>query len=979
MLRTANRKAWHWLSCLTLVCILLFCAKFNVKAAENSDVAVIGTTVKDGKVYTTLYCADEDKPAMIDTVCYYVDGKPRESEAALAVTWVGDKAQLVSNCTVTDRSGHLSVIISVSGDSNCSNDNRTVVLRAAMPAPPSLEEEDSGTGSGSGTILPETVDPVTDVRAEADSAGQVTVTWTSPASGLSPNNYLISRTGGAETKTFHASGTPFLDTSVSPGTTYTYTVTAQRGTLSAEPVSSNRVTTPASEAVTVNPVENLTVRSSTASFVTLAWSAPTSGTRPTGYVIYRNGTRIGETADLTYTDHTVSATTSYTYTIVAVVGTTASEGVQIRTTTAAADVSGGLADLVVTDIYVSPANPRVGDEIVITAVVKNQGTKATPNGTITGVRFGINGINGSPLTWCDNYTNSIAPGESVELTANGGNGSGNGNVWEPASAGTYTIYAWVDDQNRIPESDTNNNDDYTKTITVSEQGAITGPQGTTGNATVYVASSVGNGLTQASGIVVTVNNLNSPVFNANVNNSRYWDTLTIETTPVTIFELSREDTSAVVRVALSKSMDSVIVRPLSDGIKPVIREENDQRYAEFTITRWGSYTVEFNGSTSKALHLFVNPPYTEYSRNPSAYGYSGYQYVGLGSVSGQNYFDGGNRVYGSGVILVNGGQPSTTVNGGARLVGVTFLNPSTGPSWNMQIYGSQSDIEFNYFHMITCGRNSDGITIQSSNHVRILNSYLRAWDDCVVLKIYTPDDTHDITVDNCVFWSDLAQAMEIGAETNKGSGGYNSDPEIYNVVFSNNDVIHSFHKPALSIHNMDNARVHNVTYENITIEDASMGNNTRVNEDGWPILIDLTNTRGGELDGTADSWTSQWNAYGSIYDITYRNIQVLSWANQNTVLNQPANVLPGIRAVNSARVSGGGGAIYNINIQGLHYLQSDGTVLSINSVADLKNNTFSPNDVKGINTFDPNGNFHFTTVTNPDMKNPSDYTATYTN
>lgn len=59
----------------------------------------------------------------------------------------------------------------------------------------------------------------------------------------------------------------------------------------------------------------------------------------------------------------------------------------------------------------------------------------------------------------------------------------------------------------------------------------------------------------------------------------------------------------------------------------------------------------------------------------------------------------------------------------------------------------------------------------------------------MVLKNYSGGNTHDITVKNCVFWTDLAQSMEIGAETNK-SGGANA---IYNAIFEDIDVIHSSH------------------------------------------------------------------------------------------------------------------------------------------------------------------------------------------
>ena len=214
----------------------------------------------------------------------------------------------------------------------------------------------------------------------------------------------------------------------------------------------------------------------------------------------------------------------------------------------------------------------------------------------------------------------------------------------------------------------------------------------------------------------------------------------------------------------------------------------------------------------------------------------------------------------------------------------------------------RGDIEFNYFHIIACSPNSDGISIQSSNNIRIYNSYFRTWDDGVVLKNYSGGNTHDITVKNCVFWTDLAQSMEIGAETNK-SGGANA---IYNAIFEDIDVIHSSHKPAMSIHNMDNVTVSNVQWKNVTIEDAQMGNNLGYG-DGWPLIIDVTNVLGGEVPGTSSGWTRQWGR-GTIKDVTFENISVLSWKND-------VNKKPGVRIMNSEQ----GGTIQDIRIYNLSY------------------------------------------------------------
>ncbi|MDQ6419419.1 CARDB domain-containing protein [Paenibacillus sp. LHD-117] len=113
--------------------------------------------------------------------------------------------------------------------------------------------------------------------------------------------------------------------------------------------------------------------------------------------------------------------------------------------------SSGTPDLFVTDVVWSPASPQTGNEVTFSAVVRNQGTAATPVGTIHGVLFTVNGTS---VNWSDNYTSSIPAGASVTLTATGGP---NAKTTWTAAAGTHTVRAFVDDINRIAESNDGNN------------------------------------------------------------------------------------------------------------------------------------------------------------------------------------------------------------------------------------------------------------------------------------------------------------------------------------------------------------------------------------------------------------------------------------------------------------------------------------------------------------------------------------------
>ncbi len=121
------------------------------------------------------------------------------------------------------------------------------------------------------------------------------------------------------------------------------------------------------------------------------------------------------------------------------------------TTTTAPPVT--KSDLIVT--AVTPASTATGNRVVPSATVKNQGTVATPAGTILDVAFFVDGT----TVWSDTNTTSLAPGASVTLTANGGD---NGNSWT-ATSGSHALKATVNSVNRIAETDTTNNT-LTKTI-----------------------------------------------------------------------------------------------------------------------------------------------------------------------------------------------------------------------------------------------------------------------------------------------------------------------------------------------------------------------------------------------------------------------------------------------------------------------------------------------------------------------------------
>jgi len=312
---------------------------------------------------------------------------------------------------------------------------------------------------GSGATAPSTPSNLTATAGNTI----VALSWTA-SSGTAPITYSVYRgtAAGQESTTAIASGisgTSYTNTGVSNNTKYYYTVKAvnSKGTSAA---SNEASATPVGSAPAAPT--NLTATAGNAQ-IALSW---TGSTGATSYNIYRGTTAGGESATAVGTSTSASFTntgltngTTYYYTVKAV----NANGNSGASNEAHAAPSGGVTgiDLIVTSITWSPSPVASGNHVIFTATIKNQGSVATPAGTIVGVQFAMDGST-SVLTWNDKDTTSLGAGQSVTLTATGG--TGGNNFWTAAS-GSHTVQAWVDDVNRIAESNEGNNK-LTATVSV---------------------------------------------------------------------------------------------------------------------------------------------------------------------------------------------------------------------------------------------------------------------------------------------------------------------------------------------------------------------------------------------------------------------------------------------------------------------------------------------------------------------------------
>jgi fibronectin type 3 domain-containing protein len=305
------------------------------------------------------------------------------------------------------------------------------------------------TGSG-GTAPP----APTNLTATAGNT-QVSLSWTASSGATSYNVYRGTTAGGEGTTAVATglTGTTYTNTGLTNGTAYFFTVKAVNS-VGTSGASNEASATPSGGGTAPAAPTNLAATAGTGQ-ISLTWTASSGAT---SYNVYRGTsaggegtTAIGTSTSTSFTNTGTTDGTKYYYTVKAVNSVGTSGASNEASATSGAIVSG--IDLIVTSVTWSPSPIAAGNHVVFTAVIKNQGQTATPSGTIVGCQFAVDGAT-SPITWSDTDTTSLGPGQSVTLTAN--NGTNNLNYWTAVS-GSHSVQAWVDDVNRIAESNENNN------------------------------------------------------------------------------------------------------------------------------------------------------------------------------------------------------------------------------------------------------------------------------------------------------------------------------------------------------------------------------------------------------------------------------------------------------------------------------------------------------------------------------------------
>ena len=348
----------------------------------------------------------------------------------------------------------------------------------------------------------------------------------------------------------------------------------------------------------------------------------------------------------------------------------------------------------------------------------------------------------------------------------------------------------------------------------------------------------------------------------------------------TYFDIKGE---AAIRIITKKEIKTLDIRPMEYGIKPTVKGDT----IEFKISQPSQFIVEVNGY-HQALHIFANPPviYDIDKQDPKVHYFGpGIHEAGIINLNSNEtvLIDGGAIVYGvissehtrnikiigRGILdaskIERGKAPNMialkhVVN--AQINGIILRDPH---EWTAVTTNCDS-VTFDNIKLIGLWRyNSDGIDMVNSKNITIRNTFIRSFDDGIVIKglkhaCIEPFSTiENIIVDNCVLWNDWGRAMELGAEIVTDT--------MKNISFSNCYIPH-FTTVAMDIQNCDKGDVKNIRFENISIEDPILDSirvgKTPIVKKAWGKIIVL---------GIYGSFYSSDTIRGNISDIYFSNIR----------------------------------------------------------------------------------------------------------
>jgi len=359
------------------------------------------------------------------------------------------------------------------------------------------------------------------------------------------------------------------------------------------------------------------------------------------------------------------------------------------------------------------------------------------------------------------------------------------------------------------------------------------------------------------------------------------------------------DGEITLHITPTRSFTSVVIKPASRGVTPTVANG----VITFTLRQPGQYTVELDGQHN-ALHLFTAAPSTyDLTGDNVLYFGPGIHDVGLLDLEDDQtvYIDAGAVVYGAirafekknvrvlgrGILdnsrlerfddfriyPINNKVPVCSSMFFYCCENVTISGPvcMDASTWSIKTFGCThvlvEDVKLIGFWRY----NADGIDFCNCQDVELRDSFLRCFDDCIVIKGYQPCDVQpndNIRISRCVVWCDWGSALEFGAETYADS--------FTNITFRDIDIIRPS-AVAMRIQNCDRADIHNILYEDIRVEYDPNGELLPLYQTSDDMVYE--NKQPGFLPTLMHTcinptiYTHDENR-GKIHDICYRNISV---------------------------------------------------------------------------------------------------------
>ena len=180
--------------------------------------------------------------------------------------------------------------------------------------------------------------------------------------------------------------------------------------------------------------------------------------------------------------------------------------------------------------------------------------------------------------------------------------------------------------------------------------------------------------------------------------------------------------------------------------------------------------------------------------------------------------------------------------------------------------------------------NTDGVDIVNCRNIILRNSFIHSFDDTVTIKgidRYREESNTDILVENCVLLCDWGKTMEIGLET--------ECREYARITFRDCHVLRGGNT-ACDIQNGDCATVHDIIFENISIEQESFYTKEQIQKNdaheyerkdtiGLSFLLKIENKRFRETYafmnvGSGDLSDKGKSHYAAAQNIRVRNVNI---------------------------------------------------------------------------------------------------------